>query len=97
MSDAPTDTPPAAAAAATAADPAAEKAAADSSAAAAAVAKDPVHTIGGTEYKYLADGKYDVIICGTGTTECILSGLCAVNKKKVRQTSMLLLCHKGHT
>jgi Rab GDP dissociation inhibitor len=83
MSDAPTDTPPAAAAAATAADPAAEKAAADSSAAAAAAAKDPVHTIGGTEYKYLADGKYDVIICGTGTTECILSGLCAVNKKKV--------------
>lgn len=90
MSDAPNDTPPAAAAA-TAADSAA---AAESSAAAAAAAK--VHNIGGTEYKFLADGKYDVIICGTGTTECILSGLCAVNKKKVRQTSMLLLNRKGH-
>lgn len=65
-------------AAAAAAESAASAAAADGAAAA-----DPIHEIGGQKYKYLADGKYDVIICGTGTTECILSGLFAVNKKKV--------------
>lgn len=48
-----------------------------------AAAPDPVHKIGEKTYKYLADGKYDVIICGTGTTECILSGLCAVKGLKV--------------
>lgn len=31
----------------------------------------------------LADGEYDAIILGTGLKECILSGLLAVNGKKV--------------
>jgi len=44
-----------------------------------------VHKIGDNEFKFLADGKYDVIICGTGTTECILSGLCSLRKMKVLQ------------
>ena len=38
----------------------------------------------GVTYKALADGKYDVIICGTGLKECILSGLLSVKGKKVR-------------
>jgi hypothetical protein len=38
----------------------------------------------GTTYKPLADGKYDVIILGTGLKECILSGLLSVKGKKVR-------------
>ncbi len=38
----------------------------------------------GVTYKSLADGKYDVIICGTGLKECILSGLLSVKGKKVR-------------
>lgn len=29
------------------------------------------------------DESYDVVICGTGLTECILSGLLSVNGKKV--------------
>mmetsp|Transcript_198 Transcript_198/g.231 ORF Transcript_198/g.231 Transcript_198/m.231 type:complete len:92 (+) Transcript_198:60-335(+) len=29
------------------------------------------------------DETYDVIVCGTGLKECILSGLMSVNKKKV--------------
>lgn len=33
----------------------------------------------------LADGEYDVIVLGTGLKECILSGLLAVNGKKVLQ------------
>ena len=37
----------------------------------------------GTTYKPLADGKYDVIILGTGLKECILSGLLSVKGKKV--------------
>mmetsp|Transcript_23793 Transcript_23793/g.34719 ORF Transcript_23793/g.34719 Transcript_23793/m.34719 type:complete len:477 (-) Transcript_23793:176-1606(-) len=39
--------------------------------------------VGGKEYKALADGEYDVIVLGTGTTECVLSGLFAVGKKRV--------------
>jgi len=31
----------------------------------------------------LADGEYDAIICGTGLTECIISGLLSVKGKKV--------------
>jgi len=86
------ETPPVAAeaAAAAAADcsaasaaAAADSSAASAAAASAAAAADPVHEIGGQKYKYLADGKYDVIILGTGTTECILSGLLANKKKKV--------------
>merc|ERR1719486_1020984 len=61
---------------------AATKAEAEAEATAAAD-KEPKLTIAGKDYKFLADGKYDVIICGTGTTECILSGLCATSKKKV--------------
>jgi hypothetical protein len=38
---------------------------------------------GGKAYKPLADGKYDVIILGTGLKECILSGLLSVKGKKV--------------
>ena len=72
------------------ADAAEHAAVAAADAAAAAPAKN-VHVIGGTEYEYLADGKYDVIICGTGTTECILSGLCAVKKLKVIQDLALIL------
>ena len=37
----------------------------------------------GTTYKPLADGKFDVIILGTGLKECILSGLLSVKGKKV--------------
>lgn len=37
----------------------------------------------GKEYKPLADGKYDVVILGTGLKECILSGLLSVRGKKV--------------
>jgi Rab GDP dissociation inhibitor len=39
--------------------------------------------VGGKSYKPLADGQYDVIVMGTGTTECVLSGLFAVGKKRV--------------
>jgi Rab GDP dissociation inhibitor len=43
-------------------------------------------TLGGTEYKPLADGKYDVVILGSGFKECLLAGLlAAVGKKKVLQ------------
>lgn len=48
-----------------------------------AAAEVPVEWKGAT-YKPLADGKYDVIICGTGLKECILSGLLSVKGKKVR-------------
>ena len=48
-----------------------------------AAAADPRVEVGGTEYKPLADGEYDVIVLGTGTTECVLSGLFAVGKKRV--------------
>lgn len=42
-------------------------------------------TLGGTEYKPLADGHYDVVILGSGFKECLLAGLlAAVGKKKVR-------------
>ena len=37
----------------------------------------------GKSYKPLADGKYDVIILGTGLKECILSGLLSIKGKKV--------------
>ncbi len=37
----------------------------------------------GKTYKPLADGKYDVIILGTGLKECILSGLLSIKGKKV--------------
>jgi hypothetical protein len=43
---------------------------------------EPV-TFKGTTYKALADGKYDVIILGTGLKECILSGLLSQKGKKV--------------
>lgn len=46
----------------------------------------------GTTYKPLADGKYDVIILGTGLKECILSGLLSVKGKKV----CWLLLHGCH-
>lgn len=39
--------------------------------------------LGGSSYKPLADGEYDVIVLGTGTTECVLSGLFAVARKRV--------------
>ena len=39
---------------------------------------------GGRSFKPLADGKYDVIILGTGLKECILSGLLSIEGKKVR-------------
>ena len=39
--------------------------------------------VNGQDYKPLADGEYDVIVLGTGTTECVLSGLFAVGKKRV--------------
>jgi RAB protein geranylgeranyltransferase component A len=43
-------------------------------------------TLGGTEYKPLADGHYDVVILGSGFKECLLAGLlAAVGKKKVLQ------------
>jgi Rab GDP dissociation inhibitor len=29
------------------------------------------------------DEKYDVVVCGTGLTECILSGMLSQEKKKV--------------
>jgi uncharacterized protein (DUF1810 family) len=38
----------------------------------------------GKDYKPLADGKYDVIILGTGLKECVLSGLLSIKGKKVR-------------
>ena len=38
----------------------------------------------GKEYAPLADGKYDVIILGTGLKESILSGLLSTRGKKVR-------------
>ena len=31
----------------------------------------------------LADGDYDAIVMGTGLTECIISGLLSVNRKRV--------------
>lgn len=40
-------------------------------------------TFNGTTYKPLADGAYDVIICGTGLKECIMSGLLSKRGKKV--------------
>ena len=43
-------------------------------------------TLDGKEYKPLADGKYDVIILGSGFKECLLAGLlAAVGGKKVLQ------------
>ena len=36
-------------------------------------------------YPPLADGKYDIIILGTGLTECVVGGLLAVQGKKVLQ------------
>lgn len=45
----------------------------------------------GTDYLPLADGKYDVIILGTGMKECILSGLLSKDGKKV-----LHLDRNGH-
>lgn len=36
-----------------------------------------------SECEPLADGEYDAIVCGTGLKECIISGLLAVNGKKV--------------
>ncbi len=44
---------------------------------------EKVISVNGTDYKPLADGEYDVIVLGTGTTECVLSGLFAVGKKRV--------------
>lgn len=55
---------------------------ADAAEAAAAGGEKTVE-IAGTSYKPLADGEYDVIVLGTGTTECVLSGLFAVGKKRV--------------
>jgi hypothetical protein len=39
----------------------------------------------GVTYKPIADGAYDVIICGTGMKECVLSGLLSIKGKKVRR------------
>lgn len=45
----------------------------------------PSHVeIAGKSYPSLADGKYDVIVLGTGLKECIVAGLLAVEGKKVR-------------
>ena len=42
--------------------------------------------LGDKEYKPLADGKYDVVILGSGFKECLLAGLlAAVGGKKVLQ------------
>ena len=41
--------------------------------------------INGKSYKPLADGKYDVIVLGTGMKECVLAGLLAVSGKRVLQ------------
>tara|TARA_B110000208_G_C11754766_1_gene424783 strand:+ start:68 stop:1561 length:1494 start_codon:yes stop_codon:yes gene_type:complete len=41
--------------------------------------------VDGTVYAPLADGKYDIIILGTGLTECVVGGLLAVQGKKVLQ------------
>lgn len=46
----------------------------------------------GKSYKALADGKYDVIICGTGLKECILSGLLS---KKGMKASIPVSCHSA--
>jgi RAB protein geranylgeranyltransferase component A len=46
-------------------------------------------TLDGKEYKPLADGKYDVIILGSGFKECLLAGLlAAVGGKKVLQPTI---------
>ena len=43
-------------------------------------------TLGGVDYKPLADGHYDVVILGSGFKECLLAGLlAAVGGKKVLQ------------
>ena len=43
-------------------------------------------TLGGVDYKPLADGNYDVVILGSGFKECLLAGLlAAVGGKKVLQ------------
>ena len=42
--------------------------------------------LNGKDYPSLADGKYDVVICGTGLTECILSGLLCKKGMKVLHT-----------
>ena len=43
-------------------------------------------TLGGIDYKPLADGHYDVVILGSGFKECLLAGLlAAVGGKKVLQ------------
>ena len=39
----------------------------------------------GSSFPPLADGKYDIIILGTGLTECVVGGLLAVQGKKVLQ------------
>lgn len=42
----------------------------------------------GKSYKALADGKYDVIICGTGLKECIMSGLLSKKGMKVGDSTV---------
>ena len=42
-------------------------------------------TLNDKSYPALADGKYDVVICGTGLTECIVSGLLCQKGMKVLQ------------
>jgi hypothetical protein len=41
----------------------------------------------------LADGEYDAIVLGTGLKECIMSGLLAVNGKKVRNKIVWFACY----
>ena len=42
-------------------------------------------TLNDKSYPALADGKYDVVICGTGLTECIVSGLLCQKGMRVLQ------------
>ncbi len=46
-------------------------------------APPPDVTFNGQQFKPLADGKYDIIILGTGLKECILSGLLSTKGKKI--------------
>ena len=39
------------------------------------------------------DEKYDVIVLGTGLTECIISGLLSVSGMKVRRGGNLCACN----
>lgn len=41
-------------------------------------------SVNGTEYEKLADGEYDVVVLGTGLTECVISGILSVAGLKVR-------------